>query len=339
MVMTPRKIWQSFRTVVVVTIVAGLVWLYAESENVRSHALDVEVQFVAPTDRPLEIKPSDPVRVRVIMRSAAGKFAEVERQIRNGPVRVIVRDKADGKSQQLISLREQLASAAPLSALGVNITEVQPSMLEVSVEPLQKISLDVVVATNGVQLAGPAVVDQKQITVDVPASMAKSLNGAQAVARLDEKTLSQLEVNVPHQVDAAIELPEPLRDTNYTPSASRVKVTLTVRKQTDTFVVPYAVPVLVQGPPTELATYSVVFSEETRFLRDVALTGPSDVIDRIRKGDIKVVAYVPLTVDELERAAGKDAVTSVPIISLPAGVTPVESPAPVSYKILKREKS
>lgn len=338
MAITPRKIWQGIRTVVVVTLVAGLVWLYAESENVRSHALDVEVQFVAPADRPLVIKPSEPVRVRVIMRSAAGKFAEVERQVRSGPVRVVVRDKADGRPQQIVSLREQLAASAPLSALGVTVTEVQPSMIEVSVEPFQKVSLDVAVVTDGVQLAGPAVVDQKQITVDVPASLAKSLTDAKAIARLDAKTLSQLEVNVPHQVDAAIELPEPLRGTGYTPSVSRVKVTLTVRKQADTFTVPYAVPVLVQGPPTELGTYSVVFSEETRFLRDVALTGPSDVIDRIRKGEIKVVAYVPLTVDDLERAAGKDAVTSVPIISLPAGVTPVESPPPVSYKILKRGK-
>jgi hypothetical protein len=333
---TLKSTLQGLRTVIVVTLVACLLWLYAENENVRSHPLDLDIQFVAPPDRPLVIKPAQPVRVRAIIRAAAGKFAEVERRTRAGPVPIVVRNDPDGKPLQLLALRDLLAGNPAMSGLGVAITEVQPTTMEVSVEPYQTVTLGVVVVADGVQLAGPATVDQKQVAVDVPASLAGELNGATAIARLDPHTLAQLEVNVPHQVEVPLELPEPLGDSPYVPSVSRVKVTLTIRKQTDTFTVPYAVPVLLQGPPMELANYSVVFSEESRFLRDVALTGPSDLIDRIRQGEVKVVAYVPLTADQLERAAGKEAVTSVPIISLPAGVTPVGSPPLVSYKIIKR---
>lgn len=326
--------WNSIKTFFVVTIMTCIVWLYAESENVKPQALDVDIQFVAPQGQQLVIKPAQPRRVRVLMRCAAAKFAEVERLARSGPIPLIVHDDPnDSDPRKVVVLKDHLASNSPLSNLGINITEVQPATLQISVEPLQKIVLPVEVISGDVQVT--AAVEPAKVEIEVPASLAKSLTQASVEARLDAKVLARLEPNVPHTLDVALSPPDWLRNAGVSVDLPSAKVTLKIRKQIETVVVPL-VPVLVQGPPAEFARFSVILGKDNLFLRDVALTGPSDAIDRIRKEEIRVTAYLPLTAEDLEKGATQESLALTPVMILPPGVAPVEALPPLSLKIEKK---
>src|SRR5688500_11942303 len=109
--------WQTIKTLVLVTVVTCLVWLYAEGENVKPRAIDADVRLVAPAGQPLLVTPGEPRRVRVMMRCSNTKFAEVERWIRAGPISVTVHPEAGAgtaEGRQVIDLRERLASASAL---------------------------------------------------------------------------------------------------------------------------------------------------------------------------------------------------------------------------------
>jgi catabolite regulation protein CreA len=327
--------WQFIKTIFVVTIVTCIVWLYAESENVKAQALDVDIQFVAPPGRQLVIRPAQPRRVRLVMRCAASQFAEVERVARNGPILLDVRhDPADNDPREVIVLKDRLAKSAPFSNLGISLTEVQPATLQINVEELQKVTLPVEVISNDVQVT--AVADPAKVEIEVPASLVKALADGKVEARLDPKVLSRLPLNVPHTLDVPLSPPDWLRAAGVSVDLPSAKVTLKIGKQAERFIVPL-VPVLVMGPPTELARFSVVLGKDNLFLHDIALTGPSDAIDRIRKSEIRVTAYLPLTADELEKGVTKESISAVPVMTLPPGVTPVEALPAVGYKITRKE--
>ena len=53
---------------------------------------------------------------------------------------------------------------------------------------------------------------------------------------------------------------------------------------------------------------------EDRFLTGVSVTGPRELIEQIRTEKLKVIAWVPLTWEELERAAGSGGVIEKPAV-------------------------
>ena len=103
-----------------------------------------------------------------------------------------------------------------------------------------------------------------------------------------------------------------------------VQVTVTIRKQTSRLKLP-GVPILVTAPWAELKRFGVEIKSGQRVLsEDVEVSGPSDVIDRISSGQIKIWAELRLTVDDLESA-----ITSKQLhLNVPPGVR-IESAIPL----------
>ena len=327
--------WQAIRTIIVVTIVTFLVWLYAESENVRSQAFEADIQFVAPATQPLAIRPAQPRRVRIIARGPAASFAQVERMTRNGPIPIIVReDTSRPDSRESIVLKDRLATSSPLATTSLTITEVQPAILDVNIEALKRVSMPVKVDAGDLQ--GTAVAEPGAVEVAVPASLAAAAAEESLTAVLDPRWLAQLETNVPHTLDVDLTAPEALRNAGVPIKLPRVKVTVKVRRQSETLVVPL-IPVLLQVSSRELTRFNVVVNESNAFLHDIQLTGPSDAIERIRKQEVHVKAFLAFTAEDLERDAAAANSTATPVLSLPPGVTPTEALPVVSYKVVKRE--
>jgi len=327
--------WQAIRTIFVVTIVTCLVWLYAESENVRSQAFEADIQFVAPANQPLAIRPAQPRRVRIIARGPAASFAQVERLTRNGPIPIVVRENPSAPdSGESIVLKDRLATSSPLSPISLTITEVQPAIIHVNIESLKSVAMPVKVDAGSLQ--GSAVAEPNAVEVSVPARLAAAMAGESLTATLDERWLSELETNVPHTVDADLTPPESLRNAGVPINLPRVKVTVKVLRQSETIVVPL-IPVLLQVSSRELARFNVVVNESNAFLHDIKLTGPSDAIERIRRQEVHVKAFLAFTAEDLERDAAAPNSTATPVLSLPPGVTPTEALPVVSFKVGKRE--
>jgi len=47
------KLWHRLETIIVVTVITVLIWLYAEGENVQRYTRSVMVQFVPPPGQTL----------------------------------------------------------------------------------------------------------------------------------------------------------------------------------------------------------------------------------------------------------------------------------------------
>lgn len=322
--------WSKLQMYTIVTVITALIWLYAESENVKPYdPMPIGVQFVAPPGQNLVVDPASPQQVTIQVRCATSQYAALERLIRQGPVPLPV-EEDPGRPLQVLVLRDRLA-ASPIGGLGVHIEGVRPETVEVYVEASRDVQMPVspdALVPPDVQLAVPPMIDPPAATVRMPVSVAREVGDLRLEASLDPATLNGLAENVPHDVNVPLRLPQALRDRLRTPGAatitpSQVRATIAIRKKTDTLKLT-SVPILLLGPWSELNRVSIAVESDQRVVsEEVRLTGPADVIDRIRKGEIKVWAELQLTADELESG-----ITSKQLhIRVPAGVT-VDSPIP-----------
>lgn len=326
---------QFIRTVLLVSLITGLLWLYAESEVVKRHEIELDVRFAPAAGRQLMIDPAEPRRVRVILRSSNAVSAELERRTRAGGMTIEISDdpnKPDGRRP--IFLKERLAATPPMADMGLNILEVQPAEIEVDVQRMVTINLPVTVLAEGVTL-GSVAVEPATVGVTLPASQAARWEKAKVEARPDPRELANLPLNQPQSINVPLRLPDAMRASKATLAASGVKVTLSVRKLTESYVL-RSVPVLLLCPPAELERQWVKIDDDQAVLRNISVTGPSDVIERIRTEQIRVFAELRLTADDIEKAATKEAASGSVLINLPPGVT-VDAPLlPVKYRVVRK---
>ncbi|MCE9590317.1 MAG: hypothetical protein K8S99_07315 [Planctomycetes bacterium] len=339
-------LFEHLKLILAVTVVTALIWLYAEGENVRPYSVTASIQFVPLAGSDLIISPAQPQTVQVTVRCSSAKLAEVQRRLQSGAVNIkIGPDSRNPDGRQVVVLRDSLAHDSPLSKIHVNVIDVQPATLEAYVDTMSQVVLPVAVNTGDAQLAGTPTVNPKEVTLTVPSSVAAALRDAKIEARIDPQALAKLEVAVPHTLDVDLAPPAPLRMMTTQPALPRVKVTLTIRMLTQT--IPLAqVPVRLDLAPADTARFAVTLSDDDRFLRDLSVTGPADVLERIRKHEIEIWASLRLTTEELEKAVAAraatpgttgTALTKTPEIMsrppLPSTVTIEPAPRPISYSV------
>jgi hypothetical protein len=332
-------VFTKIQTYLIVTVFTVLIWLYAEGENVRWHELEVYPQFVAPAGRDLVIEVNEPPRVTARFRCATSQLAQVQAAFAQGVRLEMHTDEKDGDPIQDVELASRLTALQAISDLGIVIEETRPATVQVRVESLVSRRVPIAGVVEGdVQLASPAVVDVAEATVRLPASVARLIDDATRIeARINATNLESLDVNVQHTLEVPLNLPEALRGPYTVLSPVRANVTFRIRDLREKFVIPI-VPVLLAGPPVDLGKYRVALDEDNRVLREVAIVGPSDAIDRIRKRDFTVYALLMLNSDELERAA-TGAQSKQVIIQVPAGVTVDTTPDAVNFTVTRAEPS
>lgn len=327
--------WQILRTVLLVTLITGLLWLYAEGEVVKRHEIDLDVRFIAAAGRQLLIQPAEPKRVRIIFRASNSVAANLDRSTRNGGITVEMSDdptKPDGP--RTVYLKERLSAEKPIADLGLNILEVQPADVDVDVQRLVTLNLPVAVVAEGVTLGG-VTTDPLTVAVTLPASQAGRWDKAKVEARPDPRELAGLPINQPQTINVPLRIPDAMRNSRATLASTSAKVTLTVRRLTESIVL-RAVPVLLLSPPAELERQWVKLDDDQTVLRNVSITGPSDVIARIRSEQVRVWAELRLTADDIEKAATKESASGAVVINLPPGVAVDAPPLPVRYRVIRK---
>lgn len=330
---TLSSVWIFIRTIVVVTIVTGLVWIYAEGESLKTNTVEVDVQFVSPNSN-LLIKPDSARRVKVVVRCSASKKAELDRMLTAIKLDVGA-DDSKPSSHVSVILKERLAQSGAFQKLGgVVIVETQPQTLEADIERLQTLVLPVRIEAGDVVLTSASTVDPQTVSITVPAAIAPQLDSAYAEARLDSRVLKNTPVDFTQTLQIPLTLPDQWKKLGVTLPPTIAKVTVTIRKQTELFVIK-SIPINLSGPPTALSKYTVVLDDEQRLLRDVTVTGPHDTIEKIRKDSKLVRADLCLTADDLEKNAGKGPVTGTLSITAPPNVT-YDPPALVTYTVVAK---
>ncbi len=317
--------WRHIKTWTIVICVTVLIWVFAEAESLRTLSIPTAITIRPPTDVMQVVEVIDDAGQLI----ADGGTSRRRTVAIEGPAAAITRAELilrdgitlnPGMSDQFTSIRgtRELDLAAvlrthpALRGLGVTIKSVEPSRVRVVVDDLVEKRIPVVIELPEGQTDGPPVLNPTEVVIRVPSEFASRLDEGtpQAIAKIDRAIWDRLVPGRRETINVTLLAPKSLdgiRSMTFTPG--RAAVELTVRSRTDTHVIA-TVPVHIRAPAAELERWDVKIVGKT-LLNDVKVTGPADVIQRIREGAITIVAYVPLSFEDLEKKiSSKEAVFS-----------------------------
>ena len=314
-----------------ITLIAFMVWLYAEGATRKQHTVTVNVRFVSPQGQRLLIEPAMH-SVTATVRCATSQLDQVKK-LALEPIPIEVTD-IPGRPERNIIVDQLLTVHERVNRLGITIERVDPDTVPLRIERLELRQIAIELATPpDLELTSPAVFSTQMAEMELPASAVPQVEGIKLQARLDANALAGVVPGVLTDREIDVTLPPSmaaLPHVGYLPR--RVKVSFTVKKKEDEFVVSL-VPVLLNIAPNLAKQYNVEVDQENLLLRDIKVKGPSDVIARIKAGTVKIEALVRLEPEELERKIP----SKLPDLRLPAGVT-VESVLPlIKLTVSKRE--
>lgn len=305
--------------VIVVTLIAGLVWLYAEGRAIReSEERSVRISFTAPVNRAAElaIMPREPVDVDVTILGSSSQLTTFEQITSSGAIRIPV----DEETQSPIDLIQALEQS-DIGELGINIEEVQPAQIEISVERIVEVELPVRVQAGEVQLASNTAATPDRVAVRLPERLSRNAERMQVLAILPQERIDASPVGVPQTIDVRLQLPSRLRSVWSKVVPETASVTYTIRKLHDTLRIE-SLGVRVSVPPSVLQKWNFELDDRNRVLDEVEIQGPSDLINAIRQGRQEVFAEVRPRSDDLKEGIAKLTV----YVQTPQGVT-VTSPS------------
>ncbi|MEO1130349.1 MAG: hypothetical protein AAFX05_11685, partial [Planctomycetota bacterium] len=287
---------ERLKTFIVVTTLALVVWLFAESESLGEADMIARIEvYVAEQDREeLRVVTRDfDGRVTLSIRGAKSSI-EAARALLENPIRLqpgmVGIPESNGDHD--VRLLEALLAYAPLRASGVTLEAVRPSTLPISIDRLQLIELPIRADISGVRADGDVIVTPPIAEVRVPVSVAAGLEGESAIARFIAE--GGAGPAGPRRETVTLELPESLLGApGVVLLTKRATLEFTVSGTLENLQIP-SVPVQVMLPPIEMEDWRVVIDEADQFL-SVELRGPRDLIAELERSNQRVVAVVSLS--------------------------------------------
>jgi len=320
-----------------VTLITVLIWLYAESQNVQQYRPDGMVPLaVRVASNDLVVTKQTDTRLQLEFRGAQAELDRLPRRLADG-LELELNLAEPGEHE--IRLASELYRTKQLAGASVNLTRVQPETVKVTVARMVERPVELTFAPREVQIVPESLrINPPEATVRLPEGKLDALNGAGAaggVARVSVESrvdLKGLSAGVEHRVKARVALPAALADdpqVSVTPP--EVTVTFTIDKKEATATLP-TVPVWVSMPPDEVRSFTVDLLPDSRVLRDVKVTGPPALIEKVKSQELRVVAMLMLSRDELVQGVGKESSKTVRF-EAPAGVSVVTPVATVRFTI------
>lgn len=329
--------WDRFKTIAAVTGITCLIWVFAESEGLRSQDVEFQVQFDAEpgADRVVDVldqpAPGNILRVTATIDGSSDAIDRAERRARKGPVLVSpgLPGFAKDPGEQIVSIAGMLAVQPELSGLGLSFKKADPESVKVNVDTTASRQLPVKLITPGGEVDGPPEIKPDQVTISAPAAViAKIPAGAFASINLDadafarlvpgrRETLLNIRIQPPGEIGTAprVKLVPPTAEVNLTARSRSTSVRVA------------SVPVHIRIAPAEMSKFDVDIPEQDRALIDVTVTGPAEFIKQVESKTVPLIAEVSLSYEELERGlTQKDAAFTL---------TP-QLPTPVKFDVANR---
>jgi hypothetical protein len=321
----------AIRNIVLVTVLTVLVWAFAESESLHTKSIrfDVLVDADPAGGRVARVLDGQawPGRVQLSVEGATSAIDALEpltrRALRLAPG---IQSFPAVAGENIIDLRAAIRELPEFRGSGVTIQACDPPTLRVVVDEIITSTIPVRVSAGDSQFESQPVVRPASVTLSVSKRVGESLGAdLAATATIDPQTLARL---VPGRTEniASVPLTLPIDlppDTYIRFSPPSVDVGVTLRSRTGSIVLP-SVPVHIRLAAAELSRWKIDIPESDRFLTDVRVSGPDELIDQVRREEIKITAVVALSFEELERGiTSKEA-------------TFAELPSPLKFEAAKR---
>jgi hypothetical protein len=336
---------QTIKNILLVTLVTVLIWIYAESESLRAEDLAATVAFASPpgSSRAVWIvdSPGRPtMELKLRLEGATAAIDALRRQLHTTIPLTPGAELPKDPGQHSIDLRTTLRASPVFAQSGVTIAEVSPTTITVLVDELVTRQVPVRIELPlGTETAGPPEVQPELASITLPATLLPALADLPVLAAPDRAALTALTPGRLERIPGVpLQVPIPIRDQPYVTVEPRsATVTVTLRDQSD-FEVLATVPVQIRISPVAYAEWDVEIPQDARFLRDVRVDGPRDLIAQIREGRLPIIAYISLTPDDLTQGAAagqisKEAVFSdLPVRNSPLKFTAEERTVPVTIR-------
>lgn len=341
-----KKLLNQAWTVVMVSVITLLVWLYAEDANVKSYNNErVFVRFVAPDDGEMLIDPPG-ATVLVSLTGSNGQYQQFSRRVDDSQVIEIPVPISPGQlsASAQIDMRRELEEGL-LANLGLNLTELDQDNIDVSVQRVVEVPIDVRVEAQGLNLARPAESTVQQITVRLPATLAtEAVHRSTATIDLASADLRSVTPGSDSRLTLPIVLPDTIGDLpdGFDPRMSAAEAVVTFRLVIERE--PYTIErlfVKLTSPASVGNRYAIEVPAEYQFLAELQVQGPPAQIALLREnpGSPNILATVELTNAEADEAAVGTGVVTKPVqiyINLP-GVELVSEPPRIPIEVRLRD--
>ncbi|MEM9294243.1 MAG: hypothetical protein AAGA57_00425 [Planctomycetota bacterium] len=343
-----RRWGDAIQTVVVTTIIALLIWAYAESASVQTYTdQPVSVVFVGPEGDRVGIDPGD-ASIEVTFRASKAQLADLRERLNEGPLKIQVGVGEAGAGPEVVDYGRSLTEGE-FGALGISIDEVRPESAAVEVERLTQVTLpvdvDVQVAGLPVSSARPPEAQPRAITVTLPSRLSAAAKDLRFGARVDANAAQYDPANPPPAgeplaVNAPLVLPFVLQSrwTEFSPATAKVLVYLEQRAE-ELDIGTRSVKITVADGLDE--RYRIDIPDDQRVVTDLRLTGPAEAIAALRNGAAtEVQVLVSPNSSDLDDAAGSGEPYPMPLkLLLPSGLGSVRPVDPLgTVDILVRER-
>lgn len=302
-----RTVTATARTMLGVTLVTVLVWIFAEGESLKTERFGARAGFLA----------SDPEVSDVIIEASAGWSGAITVELEGSNTalggldalferRIELTPGAFGglvpsePGEHVIDLAQVISRMPGIAEQGVRVLSVQPERVSARVIRMTDVELPVVTRLpSGSQ--GQASATPEIISARMPEGLARRLGAdAIAIARVDRSAIDGLAPGRAVTLsDVVLELPLALVGEPYVePSRRQVNVTVRVEAQTDRVTL-RSVPVWIRRPAFNADRLILSLPAEDQTIASVEVSGPSPLISQIRDGALRVFATVEVPAELL----------------------------------------
>ncbi len=304
------------RTAVVVTMLSVLVWVVAEGESLASERLEVQTAITGDESaRLVMVIASDAVwagGVVLELEGGAASISRVREALRTG---IELRPGMAGiplePGRHTVELAEAVRGLPALEGSGITLGAIEPERVDVEIERLLTREIDVTLRLPEGMAVSSVVAEPRRVRLTYPSSAASAVDqGVEIIAEIAQDQVEALRVGSRSTIrDVPLALPDVLTGNRFAaiePGSVSVIATLEQREDSVTL---DAVPVRIQRPAFQAERWVVSVAETDQLLSGVVVTGPSDLIGRIRSNDLRVFATLSLTPDDLDARITEKAVT------------------------------
>jgi len=323
-----RPVIDSSKTIALVSVVTLLVWLWAESESLRSARLtpklDVKVELPL-VDARLEGLEAGGV-VRVTLRGSTSGIDQAQRAM-TGIIQLVpgTGGVPSEPGEHVLSMRDVLAQLPFLRDAGVSVDQVEPQQVRLRITQMQEVRVPVTIEAPTVEFEIPPAPTPREVTLRLPAGI-KLAERYSAMATLDEKALAEAREGERFRTTLKVALPGM---TGESPEPQTVAVEFTLRRRLALHTEP-SVPILICLPPDEADRWVVQVKDAS--VREVSVAGPSELVQQVKDRKVQLAALLVLSADDLKNRISSKAVT----LSGPAGLILAAKDAQVSVTISPR---
>lgn len=317
----PYRVFSSITTFVMVTVISILVWIYAESRTIRTSSIDVNVVVVPNGDPLFQVTPEQPQHVRLTLKASGAGVAAVEQRALKAPIRIVLKEVEGVRAitHQTLSLREDIEAALLLNEQGVTLVDIQPKALDLTLTPIDSVRRPVKFLDPYDLAEADVKLRPNEVEVRAPAPSSRQLSVADPVVRLTPELIENLEPGKSVEIDLPVDVQGSWGGRGFSIRPATVRATLVITRRVETLKLS-KVPIVLQLRPEDAGKYRVSIENGAEAFSGVKVSGPAELVERVRKLPDQVTAVVRLTPELLAQAIDGRLSAEPMLMGLPQGV-------------------